>query len=104
MLFRSSFEALWMGVPVVTLAGDRFVGRVGASLLAQLGLDDLVAPDISAYVDRASSLAADRGRLAMLRADLRGRLRASLLCDPGRYARSIEDAYRALWREWCSQR
>ena len=100
----TSFEALWMGVPVVTLAGDRFVGRVGASLLAQLGLDDLVAPDISAYVERASALAADRGRLARLRAELRNRVRTSRICDPERYARSVEDAYRVLWRKWCSRR
>ena len=100
----TSFEALWMGVPVVTLAGDRFVGRVGASLLAQLGLDDLVAPDISAYVERASALVADRERLARLRAELRDRVRTSRICDPERYARSVENAYRALWRKWCSRR
>lgn len=99
----ASFEALWMGVPVVTLAGDRFVGRVGASLLAQVGLDDLVARDADGYVGLAAALAADRPRLAGLRASLRDRVAASRLCDAEGYARSVEAAYRELWRGWCSR-
>jgi predicted O-linked N-acetylglucosamine transferase (SPINDLY family) len=99
----TSFEALWMGVPVVTLAGDRFVGRVGASLLAAVGLDELVARDTSGYVELARSLADDRPRLARLRAGLRDRVAASRLCRPVEYARSVEAAYRRLWRNWCSR-
>jgi protein O-GlcNAc transferase len=98
----TSFEALWMGVPVVTLAGDRFVGRVGASLLHQVGLDDLVALDAEAYVATASALARDRTRLATLRQALRPRLRLSPLCDAPAHARNVEQVYRRLWRDWCA--
>ncbi|MSP49090.1 MAG: hypothetical protein EXQ95_07155 [Alphaproteobacteria bacterium] len=100
----TSFEALWMGVPVVTLAGDRFVGRVGASLLAQVGLGRLVASDTAGYVDRAVALASDRPALAGLRAGLRDRIAASPLCDAEAYARNVEAAYRDLWRAWCDRR
>jgi predicted O-linked N-acetylglucosamine transferase (SPINDLY family) len=97
----TSFEALWMGVPVVTLAGERFVGRVGASLLAQVGLSDLVSSTVDGYVARATALAGDRGRLDSLRQALRGRVAASPLCDAEAHARAVESAYRDLWRSWC---
>ncbi|MBI1776500.1 MAG: tetratricopeptide repeat protein [Proteobacteria bacterium] len=100
----TTFEALWMGVPVVSLAGGRFVGRVGASVSAQLGLDDLVAATTADYVRIAVALAADHGRLARLRSDLRPRLAASPLLDAPAYARSVEQAYRELWRTWCANR
>ena len=90
-------EALWMGVPVVTLVGDRHAGRVGASLLARVGLDDLIAQDRGAYVDVAAALAADAARLGDLRAGLRARLAASPLCDAITFARSFEATCRSLW-------
>ena len=91
-------EALWMGVPVVTLAGDRHAGRVGASLLHRLGLDALVAEDVDGYVARALALAADGGRRAALRGSLRDRFAASPLADAGRLAGAVEATYRAIWR------
>ncbi|MHA1113518.1 MAG: O-linked N-acetylglucosamine transferase family protein [Alphaproteobacteria bacterium] len=91
-------EALWMGVPVVTLASDRHAGRVGASLLARLGLTDLVAEDADAYVALAAALAADEARRVSLRTDLRDRMAASPLCDSPGFARRIETAYRDMWR------
>ena len=91
-------EALWMGVPVVSLAGDRHAARVGASLLTRAGLADLVADTPDAYVARAATLAGDRARLAELRAGLRARLAASALCDGPRLARAFETVYRDLWR------
>jgi protein O-GlcNAc transferase len=97
----TTFEALWMGVPVVTLAGTRFLGRMGASFLTHLGLPDLVAADADAYVEAAAKLAADLPRLADLRLTMRERILASPLCDGPAYARSIEAAYRVAWREWC---
>lgn len=94
-------EALWMGVPIVTLAGDRHAGRVGASLLTQVGLTDLIASSVDGYVEVAASLAADRHRLARLRQTMRERMRASSLCDAPRFARKIESAYRAAWQQYC---
>jgi protein O-GlcNAc transferase len=86
----TSFEALWMGVPVVTLAGERFLGRVGASVLTALGLEELVATDGDGYVARAVALAEDRRRLSGLRRSLRGRVAASPLCDAATYTRNFE--------------
>jgi predicted O-linked N-acetylglucosamine transferase (SPINDLY family) len=93
-------EALWMGVPVVTLAGDRFCSRMGASLLECVGLPDLVAQSADDYVRIAEALATDLPRLTGLRASLRRRVAASPLCDAPRVAREVEGAYRAMWRTW----
>jgi predicted O-linked N-acetylglucosamine transferase (SPINDLY family) len=94
-------EALWMGVPVVALRGERHAGRVGASLLTAAGLPELIAETADDYVDRAAALAHDRARLAGLRAGMRTRLAASPLCDADGFARRMEAAYRVLWRRWC---
>jgi protein O-GlcNAc transferase len=94
-------EALWMGVPTVTLAGDRHCARVGASLMTRVGLADLVAETPEEYVRIAAALAADRARLADWRAGMRARLQGSPLMDAAGFTRSLEDAYRTLWREWC---
>jgi protein O-GlcNAc transferase len=99
----TTFEALWMGIPVITLAGGRFLARVGASCLTQIGLADLIAEDVDGYVDRAVNLAGDAPRLASLRQTLRSRVAASLLCDAGAHARALEDALRRLWRAWCER-
>jgi protein O-GlcNAc transferase len=95
-------EAMWMGVPVVTLLGDRHAGRVGASLLTQVGLTDLIAPSVEAYIDIASALAADPARLAALRHTMRERLSKSPLCAPQAFARKIEAIYRDLWQRHCA--
>jgi len=88
----TSCEALWMGVPVISLSGSRHAGRVGASLLYRVGLDDLVAPDADAYGALAVALAGDPDRLARLRSGMRDRLAASLLLDGAGFARSVEAA------------
>jgi len=93
-------EALWMGVPVVTLSGSRHAARVGASLLSRVGLTDLVAADERQYVERASQLALSPGRLAEFRSHLRTRLQASDLMSASVVARDIELAFRHFWREW----
>ena len=89
-------EAMWMGVPVVTLEGDRHVSRVGASLLSTVGLTDLIARTQDEYVRCAASLAADRGRLNELRASLRGRMASSPLCDGPSFCRRFEAALQAM--------
>jgi predicted O-linked N-acetylglucosamine transferase (SPINDLY family) len=96
-------EALWMGVPVVTLAGDRHAARVGADLLHRVGLDDLVAPDEDAYVARAARLAHDRSALAARRAAQRELVARSPLCDRAAFARAMASAWRAMWQRWCSE-
>jgi protein O-GlcNAc transferase len=98
---NTTFEALWMGVPAVTLSGDRFVGRVAESLLREVGLPDLVAKDRQAYIATAARLAADRQRLALLRNELRDRVVRSRLLDVAGLARSLEVTYRSLWHRWC---
>lgn len=94
-------EAIWMGVPVVSLAGERHAARVGASLLDAVGLQDLVAHSADEYVRIATELATDLPRLHDLRSQLRARLASSRLCDAGRFARDMETAYRGMWQAWC---
>ena len=95
-------EALWMGVPVITLAGHAHAGRVGVSLMSQLGLDDYIAEDMGDYVARAVRLASDLDALAELRAGLRTRMQGSALCDGPGFTRKLEEAYRGMWRTWCA--
>jgi len=94
-------EALWMGVPVVTLRGDRHAGRVGASIMHQVGLGELVAEDPKQYHELALSLALDQNRLTELRLGLRDRLRTSILMDHNRFVTTLETSYRDIWRRWC---
>jgi protein O-GlcNAc transferase len=97
----TTFEALWMGVPVVTLLGEMMVGRWSASMLHALKLDELIANSPARYVEIASTLAGDLARLSALRAGLRDRLRGSPLTDGQGRARQMGRVYRALWRRWC---
>lgn len=96
-------EALWMGVPVLTLAGRRHAARVGASLLPQVGLPQFVSSTLEDYIARAVALASDPGGLAIVRTKLRAVMEASSLCDGPSFARDIEQAYRAIWRDWCAR-
>lgn len=97
-------EALWMGVPVVTLRGGRHAGRVGASILDAIGLTELVAESVDDYVNRAASLAGDPGRLQELRAGLRPRMLSSALCDRGDMGHALGDALRDMWYRYCDTR
>lgn len=92
-------EALWMGVPVIALLGDHHVARVSASILAHSGLGELIADTSEDYVERAATLAADPDRLATYRRELRACLRAAPIMNHARFARDVEDAYRAMWRK-----
>jgi predicted O-linked N-acetylglucosamine transferase (SPINDLY family) len=95
-------EALWMGVPVVTLAGKSHVCRVGVSLLSSVGLADLIAQTPEQYIEIAARLASDLPRLSEIRAGLRARMSASPLMDAPSFARDVEAAYRAVWKKWCA--
>lgn len=94
-------EALFMGVPVITLSGNRHSGRVGASLLTASGCGELVATDADDYLAKVAMLAGDSSRLESYRTTLRDRLLASPLCDGAAFAAKFEDAIREMWRSWC---
>jgi predicted O-linked N-acetylglucosamine transferase (SPINDLY family) len=95
-------DALWMGVPVVSLVGRTAVGRGGASILSNVGLPELIAQTPQQYVQIAADLAGNLPRLAELRRTLRARMQASPLMDAPRFARNVEAAYRQMWRNWCA--
>jgi len=99
----TSLDALWMGVPVVSLAGKSAVSRAGLSQLANLGFVEWVASAEDEFVEIATALAQDLSRLADLRPTLRARMEASVLMDAPRFAGQIESAYRTLWRRWCAE-
>ena len=90
-----------MGVPVLSLRGDRFIARVGESVLNAAGLADWVAGTEDDFVGKAVAMAADLPRLAALRAGLRPQMLASPLCDAPRFARHLEMALRGMWTGWC---
>ena len=95
-------DALWMGVPVLTLAGDAVLARSGCSLLTALGLQDWIAQDKDDYFARAVRLAGERDALEALHGSLRARMAASPLCDAPRFMRGFEDVLRKMWRAWCA--
>ena len=98
----TSCEALWMGVPVVTLPGERIASRQTLGFLEALGLGDLAATSGSDYVRIAAALADDPGRRAALRCALRPRMAASPLVDGRRFTPRLEAAYRGMWRRRCA--
>ena len=94
-------DALWMGVPTVSLVGRTAVGRGGVSILSNIGVPELVARSEEEYVRIAGELARNLPRLRELRSTLRGRMKESPLMDAPKFARNIEAAYRRMWRGWC---
>jgi predicted O-linked N-acetylglucosamine transferase (SPINDLY family) len=92
----TTFEAVWMGVPVLTLAGERFCSRMAASVLLNIGMDEMVTDSPTQYVQVAIALAADPSRVERLRHRLRERLAASPCCDGPRTARKLEAALRKM--------
>jgi len=93
----TTLQALWMGVPVVTLLGNNFVGRMGASFMQTLGQTDWVATDEVAYVQAAVRLAADVSRVRSGRAQLRAQMAGSALCDIRAYVKNFEDLLEKMW-------
>ena len=93
----TSVEGLWMGVPVLSRRGDRFLSHLGETVLHTVGLSDWIATDDDDYVAKAIAFAQDLPRLAALRAGLRAQLLASPLCDAPRFARQLEAAFTEMW-------
>ncbi len=97
-------EALWMGLPVITLVGQCHASRVGLSILKRIGLEFFAASTPADYVARAVSLATSRPALGRIRNSMRARIAASGLCYAKGFARYVEAAYRQMWRRWCRGR
>jgi predicted O-linked N-acetylglucosamine transferase (SPINDLY family) len=100
----STLDSLWMGVPVITLAGRTVVGRAGVSILSSLGLSELIAETPQQYVEIAVALARDQARLSALRAGLRGRMERSALMDVPQFAAEVDAVLRQMWKTWCGSR
>jgi len=98
----TTVEGLWMGVPALTLKGDRFIGHQGETIISNAGLEDWIARDEDDYLAKAVALASDLPVLAELRARLRRQLLASPVCDAPRFARHFEIALRGMWASWCA--
>lgn len=96
-------EALWMGVPTVTLLGSTFAGRHAATHLRTAGYPDMVAETASDMIAKAVKLASDLDNLASLRAAMRDQVAASPLCDGPRFADAFAKAMREVWQQWCAQ-
>ena len=94
-------EALWMGVPTLTLPGETFSSRHSASHMSNVGLSDWIAKDLRNYMELAIEKSADHNRLATLRSGLRDRVKNSPLCDAPRFGRNLGGALRHAWRSWC---
>ncbi len=101
----TTLEALWMGVPTVSLVGeDGYISRLGLTVLSRIGLEAFTASTADEYVAKAIALAANPENLAEIRASLRQRMLKSELCDPKRFAGELEAAYRKMWHRWCRSR
>lgn len=98
----TTVEALYMGVPVITLAGSAFVGRLSASILTSIGLDELVTDNVDEYIERIIDLASQPAKLAQLRFSMRDRISKSPLGDADLFTRNLETAFRDMWQQWCA--
>jgi len=94
-------HAMWMGVPVITLAGVQSVSRHGVAFLYRVGLPDFIAHSEAEYVERAVRVARDLPSLSRIRRSLRERMTTYSACDPQVITRHLENAYRSMWRRWC---
>jgi len=99
----TSLDAIYMGVPVITLPAQTAVSRAGVTILRHLDLPELIATNTDHYIEIATQMATDLPRLAALRQQLRPRLMNSPLTDAPSLTASIETAFRDIWRKWCEQ-
>lgn len=97
----TTMEAMWMGVPTVTLIGSRFVARAGYSLLSSVGMAEPAAADTESYLRKARELASDLPTLANMRTNLRRQVAGSPLTEATMFTRNMETCFRETWRKWC---
>jgi predicted O-linked N-acetylglucosamine transferase (SPINDLY family) len=100
----TTVDMLWAGVPVVALRGHTFQARVSASLLASIGLSDLIATDLAGYRTIALELARDPTKLVAIRAKLAANRKTTPLFDTGRFVRHLERGFRLMWHNYCAGR
>ena len=96
----TTFEALWMGVPVITEKGDRHASSVGASILTNLGLQNFIATDLNEYIDLAKKFTGNPDYLQKLRLSLREKLKKSILCNGVTFTKNIEYAYKFIYEDY----
>jgi protein O-GlcNAc transferase len=96
----TTFESLWMGVPVITLRGNSHVSRVGASILTNLEFTDFIADDIKSYINLASDIISNLDKLEIIRQNLRKKMQNSQLCDGSLFAQNVEHAYQKMWSKF----
>ncbi|HVT90036.1 MAG TPA: tetratricopeptide repeat protein [Tepidisphaeraceae bacterium] len=96
-------DALWMGVPVITLAGQTYASRTCTATLTHLGLTQLIAKDTDGYLRIAGELTTDLNKLAALRASLRTQMSESIITNANAFTKNLEHAYRRVWQDWCAQ-
>ncbi len=96
-------EALWMGVPVIALAGDRQSARLATSHVLAAGFPEYAAKDKDGFITKAAALAADIPALTERRRGQRDKIAASALCDRGRYREHFTEALRTIWRQACAK-
>ena len=99
----TSMDTMWMGVPLITLAGNNFVSRMGVTILTNVGLRDFIADSPDEYVQKAVELASDGELLRATRNNLREKAAASPLMDQKRFASNMEAAYIDMWNTWCRE-
>ncbi len=99
----TTFEALWMGVPVITMRGDRHAARVGASIVNRVAGPEFCAVDRGEYISLSFNLAQDKKRLQRLRKELRFQLLSSALCQSASFCRQFENICRQVWQQWCAK-
>lgn len=96
-------DALWMGVPVMSIAGLWPASRAGLGILSTIGLPELISTDENEFVNKVAELSNDFPRLTTLRSTLRDRMKTSPLTDGARFARNMETLYRTIWQRWCAR-
>ncbi len=99
----TSHDVLWMGVPMISLEGDRYVSRFGVSILNNLGYPEWVASSEKEYINKAIALASDTDLLNTIRLGLREKMRASPLCDGVQFSRNFEQTLKSIWKEFCKK-
>jgi predicted O-linked N-acetylglucosamine transferase (SPINDLY family) len=95
----TSVDSLWMGVPVLTLKGDRFLSHLGESIAISAGNSEWIASDVENYIAKAVQLESDLGRLSQIRRTLRDRVLNSPLFDSERFAKNFGDALLGMWKQ-----